>query len=206
MASVNALRDTKAGEKIIQDAICHNKDDSITVYLKGVNKSYTYTPEQIGAHEYTNPDKKYSSGDIDMNLIEMAFNDYRKEILADNPKAFGDLRKATLSDPLEGGHLETVIKVLTGKDFDGVIIKPRLEKVLQDKQKKIQNYAMLTSFKNKDSEIDGIITNHAYSIKRVTKNCVYVVNPHDSSKEIAYPKNKFLENAEEIVSFDLKKD
>lgn len=204
LSSVNALRDTTTGAQLIKDSIQHNDDGSVTVHLKGVDKSYTYSPEQIGAHEYTDKNKSYAMGDIDMNLIEMAFNDYRYELLSNTTNPRGELREASLEDPLNGGWLETGISVLTGKSYEAVLIKPQIEKTLKQKQKNPQDYSMLTSFKTTDEEIDGIMTKHAYSIKRVTKDTVYVVNPHDSSKEIAYPKDKFMENAEYITSFDLK--
>lgn len=51
---------------------------------------------------------------------------------------------------------------------------------------------------------DGTITDgRAYSVKRVTAYTVYVINPWDSSKEIAYPKDKFLDNSLVVATADL---
>jgi hypothetical protein len=218
LASVNALRESKTGSKIIKDAICQNSDGSVTVKLKGVNKEYTYSPEQIAAQDYPNEGKYYARGDIDMVLIEMAIKDYRLELLSDmdlsgdkqkelmtkmksNPMYAG-MTKSTLDNPLDGGNPDTVFKMLTGKDVQGCIIKPMIEEQLGLKQKHSKNYAMVVDFKQPDG--DDIIIDHAYTISKVTKDMIYIINPHDSSKQIAYPKDKFLENCLSLSSFNLK--
>ncbi len=205
LAGVNALNDTPAGKQMIKNAIKHHPDGSVTVELKGVNKSYTFTPDEIGAHDYTDLSKEMSTGDIDMNIIEMAFEAYRKEIIpADKSKRVGALALASPEDPLRGGYKEDTIKILTGKSSKEAHLKRSVEKMLDKKFNNPDAYALMCNFKEDDSSMGDIINNHAYSIRRVTEDSVIVINPWDSSEEIVYPKDKFLENCNStsIVSFE----
>jgi len=208
LAGMNALRTIDAGAEAIKGAIQHNPDNSITIKLKGVNKEYTYTPEQIAAHEYTNRNKHFSFGDIDMNLIEMAITDYRKEYIASNPEEAkkGKTAKASVSDPSNGGYLEEAIYYLTGKNSNIQTDKSKIKQFLNSKTKEENRYALTFEFSKKDETINNgsIVAQHAYSVSRVTEDTVYIVNTWDSSKEIAYPKEKFMDNCLRMAFFDFK--
>ena len=66
----------------MNDSIVQNDDGSVTVLLNGIGQEYTFSPEEIALNQYQTPDKEYSSGDTDMNLIEMAIGKYREELIA----------------------------------------------------------------------------------------------------------------------------
>ncbi len=193
LAGVNSLRTTELGRKIIQDSIKHNDDGSVTVTLKGPNKSYTYSAEEIVVNEYDEkfPDKIFAIGDTDMNLIEMAVRDYRKNIQPE--------------DPLDGGTLEESLKILTGKNPSIAVFSFGETAILNKKQKDDGNYALVTFFKYEDYSVGDIMTSHEYSISKVTEDTVYVVNPHDASEQIPYPRDKFMQNCFGLASVDLTK-
>lgn len=67
-SQVNALKDTDFGKDAIKNAIQKNEDGSYTVKFKGVNKSYTFSSEEIQSKIDEN---KYAKGDLDCKLIEM---------------------------------------------------------------------------------------------------------------------------------------
>ena len=67
-SQVNALKDTDFGKDAIKNAIQKNEDGSYTVKFKGVNKSYTFSSEEIQSKIDENV---YSKGDLDYKLIEM---------------------------------------------------------------------------------------------------------------------------------------
>lgn len=67
-SQVNALKDTDFGKDAIKNAIQKNEDGSYTVKFKGVNKSYTFSAEEIQSKIDENV---YSKGDLDYKLIEM---------------------------------------------------------------------------------------------------------------------------------------
>lgn len=201
LAGTNGLKDIPKGAQAIKDAIRQHEDGSVTVMLKGVNRSYTFTPEEIGAHDYVRHDKEYSKGDIDMNLIEMAVTKYRQELVSKGKST------ASADDPTKSGYTEDTIFYLTGKKTKcASVLEITKNKYLKNKEKNPDRYVLTVDFKNADSTIPGgkILTQHAYHIKRVTNDTVYVVNPHDSSKEIAYPRDKFLQNAWGVTQTDFK--
>ncbi|MBR1753945.1 hypothetical protein IJ732_03835 [bacterium] len=207
LAGVNALNDTPKGKQIIEDSIKQHEDGSVTVTLKGVNKSYFYTPEQIGAKQYTSINKLYSRGDIDMNLIEMAITDYRKEKFEQN-NITSDMSLASKDDPINGGRPENTVFLLTGQEFVQYSRADKKDKILDQKRKHDDRYVMTVDFKQPDTEIgngESIVSGHAYSINRVTEDTVYVVNPWNSAEEIPYPKDKFLENSNSVFAFKMKK-
>ena len=91
IATLIAMSGSDAGDKLIQDAISHNEQDhTYTVTFKGVGQSYTFTAQEIADAESKTHVKQgsgvtgdgkgwYSKGDDDVMLIEMAFEQFRKE-------------------------------------------------------------------------------------------------------------------------------
>lgn len=205
LSGTNALRDIPKGAKAIKDAIKKNPDGSVTVTLKGVKRSYTFTPDEIGAHDYTKTNKEYSTGDVDMNLIEMAITRYRKEIIPeDETQRTGKIKNASPEDPVKGGLLEEAIEYLTGVKSKVGKTEKEIDKMLKNKIEHESRYVTMVQFKEKHSTNKDITNNHAYQVKRVTEDTVYVVNPWDSSKEIAYPLEEFKANVQRMTQADFK--
>ena len=91
LSQITALKDTPEGAKALKEAIKQNQDGSVTVTLKGVNKSYTFTPEQVCSGDYGDLTKTYSSGDIDMKIFELAFAEWRKEQIIEDAEKFKNM-------------------------------------------------------------------------------------------------------------------
>lgn len=218
LAGVNALNFSEKGQQLIQNAITHNDDGSVTVKLVGGGKEYTFSAEEIALNQYEDGSKKYSTGDTDMNLIEMAIGKYRKENYENEEATIIGLDRAhhkplgaTEENPLETGMVDEAVYLLTGTNSE-YWINPRIinadkgaEKLLDKFQDNPEDYAGTCSFKKDDTSItDGrIVDSHVYSIKSVDEENVYIVNPWDSSKTIAYPRDKFVDNLNELSLTDL---
>ena len=93
LATLNSLQETENGKQIIKDSIIDNKDGSYTVKLNGVNMSYTFSTEDIedaekklidgtlgGGAVVGSGSDRYSNGDDDAMLIEMAVEKFRDGI------------------------------------------------------------------------------------------------------------------------------
>lgn len=93
LATLNSLQETENGKQIIKDSIIDNKDGSYTVKLNGVNMSYTFSTEDIedaekklidgtlgGGAVVGSGSDRYSNGDDDAMLIEMAIEKFRDGI------------------------------------------------------------------------------------------------------------------------------
>ena len=213
LAGVNSLRETEIGAKILNDSIVQNDDGSVTVLLNGLGQEYTFSPEEIALNQYQTPDKEYSSGDTDMNLIEMAIGKYREELIASGDYTANSRNldrtaggNATVEDPLKGGQLDEAIYYLTGikpsynKDKAG--IEDALNTMKNDTEIK---YATTVNFLEADPSVTSgkIVTKHAYSLVSVDDDNVYLVNPWHADQVITYPKADFLNNVKRLSITDL---
>lgn len=134
LSGLNSLSYSKFGREAIKNSIHQNKDNTITVTLKGVNKDYTITNQELKqaskkyvpdldldgkVHGY---DKKYSTGDGDVLAFELAFEKYRKDLKDGNIKedknlptyAYEFLKNS--KNPIENGTTNQVYFLLTGKN------------------------------------------------------------------------------------------
>lgn len=218
LAGVNAVAQTPAGKKILEDAIQIHEDGNVTITLKGVDRSYTYTPEQILSYEYASSPSATATGDYDMNLIEMAVTDYRKELLAkpenERPRA---MKQANARSPLNGGTGEEIINYLTGKKGFTTADSNRIQNDIDAFAKNPERYAIVVNFRNDAeniyseeaaelgdmSNVVNVISQHAYTISKVDDENVYVRDPRDSYWEIKYPKDKFFQNVIQASTVDL---
>jgi hypothetical protein len=73
LSGANSLSQSQKGLEIIKNAIKRDEKGNILVELKGAQKTYTLTPEEIEDRK-----KDLSTGDDDMRAIEIAVEKYRK--------------------------------------------------------------------------------------------------------------------------------
>ena len=219
LAGVTALSYSSKGQELIDKAITHNDDGSVTVKLVGGGKEYTFSAEEIALNQYEDGEKAYSKGDTDMNILEMAFARYRKENVQNKEATIIPFDRAhnksigtTEDDPLNNGMTDEAVYLLTGTNSQ-YWLDPRVvnaeglgNKLLDKFQNNPDDFAMVCSFKGSDDSVpDNQIRNmHVYSIKSVDDENVYVVNPYDTSKTITYPRDKFMANVNDISLTDLE--
>lgn len=82
LAQINALAGTDFGKKAIKNSIKDNKNGTYTVSLKGANKKYTISKQEILYAKSLTQDgsKVYAQGDDDVVLLEIAFEKYYTDI------------------------------------------------------------------------------------------------------------------------------
>lgn len=230
LSGIKALSDTSYGAKIIKNSISQASNGNVTVTLKGVNETYTFTPKEI------DEEKEYlSSGDDDVDVFEMAVKKHRKKnLLMNYPRPYylnKNLGKRIPLDalcPLDAGNTDEAFFLFTGKelryfssdkphDKESLKIEKEIEeiypeffqytysgdvnKVLSAKQYHFDDYIAGVCFKsNKDEMKMG----HGYSIKKVDADFVTIIDPWDSSKEIKVSKKDFIDNWSEIVMCNIK--
>lgn len=218
LSGVTSLSYSEKGQEILNKAVTHNDDGSVTVKLVGGGKEYRFSAEEIALNQYEDGEKKYSSGDTDMNILEMAFARYRKENVQNKEASIYPFDRAhnksigtTETDPLNNGMTDEAVYLLTGTKSE-YWLDPRIvnldrkgNNLLSKFQNNPENYAAVCSFKADDESItDGtIVDKHVYTIKSVDDDNVYVVNPWDTSKTITYPREQFMKNVNDISMTDL---
>ena len=138
IATLISMNGSEEGKELIHNAISYNeKDHTYTVNFAGVGQSYTFNAQQIADADLKAHEKEssgvvgsgngwYSEGDDDVLLIEMAFEQFRKDCFDGkfDDKNWPDFVKKTGSydgtnpdvSPLSSGTMTQFLYVLTGQE------------------------------------------------------------------------------------------
>jgi len=223
LSSLNALNTTKKGKEYIKEAIQVNDDGTYAVNLKGINKTYTITPQDLKDNK-----SLISHGDTDVKLVEIAVLRYNRELIKTNQASDHEYdytsftgKESTEENPLKGGGTPyQALYYLTGKtskvktipkyaNTDKVekgtyIQNDEVKKYLDNIMNNKGEYAACCFFTN-NKKSEGITTQHAYAIKRVEKNNVIITNPWNSALEFSISRKKFMQTLEDFTVCDLNK-
>ncbi len=204
LASIQALAQSPKGLEILNDSVSVDKAGNVTVTLKGVNKSYVITPEELAGN------KQLSSGDGDVRAIEIAMDRYFQEERGVNDRI-----------DLNGNKEYVAYRLLTGKGGKNWFSRTygRIpEQIFGISDSQIDNFntpnhiACVAAGHKKNltfAAFDGtgnitLHSNHAYAVKGSDKDNVYLVNPHDTSEVITVPRETFKDFFNAIDEFDLE--
>ncbi|MBQ3311780.1 hypothetical protein IJG72_06855 [bacterium] len=179
LSAINEIGNSPKGKQIINDSIKINSDNSITVHLKGVKKTYTFTQEELlGSTEL-------STGDMDIRALEKAVErytiDYYHRDINGNNSAYA-YEVLLGKDHIEVCRFSSMRKKGNGLD------KSYLKKINDPntictagtpKISKSGNPVLFTT-----PEGTEIFSNHAYSVVRCDDKYVYLINPWNNQKEI----------------------
>lgn len=191
IAAIEAAMANPAASKMLNDLISVDDKGNVTVYLKGVNKTYVITKEELeGATELSN-------GDMDVRAIEIAVNRYLEEEYEHswNPHARNDIDK--------GGQSHRAFEILFGKGgksflsesiygsiYDALfsVNGELIEKIKTGKAivvVSVDNALTFSDIKKaygEDGNPVGLFENHTYAVVGADDKYVYLTDPHDSSK------------------------
>ena len=194
LAGIKSIANNPAALEILNENIKYNdKDGSVSVTLKGANKTYTVTKEELyGSNEL-------AKGDLDVRAVEIAVNKHFQQEYHNNNKSLCENphKKADIT----GNNAVEAYKLLLGTDgYEIDIDKNNPERFIDDFVKNdrfLMTVSNNSGEKKKITDAEGknyeIYSNHAYSVVGADDNNVYVVNPHDTSKQIALSKKQFVE-------------
>ena len=213
---------TFPGAKIVKD---NNKENNIQSYITGI---YKITPEEFYEARQSG---RYSSGDDDVLLYELAFEKYRKEVketdlvnnLPTNGNRSGIYTGKNSENILDFGISTDAIFVLTGMQGERLHVKgnenakiSRWELCQTDtelKEKDIDNINEYLEKLRKNPQdyistasfnVDGV--RHSISIKCVTDKDVVLVDTYNSEREITMDKNEFVNKVRNIEIIDIRKN
>ncbi|MBR6163920.1 hypothetical protein IKQ26_08550 [bacterium] len=212
LTGLNSLSYSEAGREAIREAMTFNDDGSVTINFKGLGVSYTVSAEQIKA---ANQNRKYSSGDDDVLVYEMAIEQLRNDIGSgkikfdvDSPYYVSDTSTGRSGNSsIDGGFVEQVWYLLTGKLSETTSDPAEVQQYLDKFAQNPDSSAMSCSFKGGQGDRNGFTVtdangnkvqlyySHAYAVKSVDGNNVTIVNPWDSSEEIVLDRDTFAQYA-----------
>jgi len=209
LAQINGLAGTDFGKQAIKDAIQKNDDGSYTVKIKGADKDFTITQEDLFEAL-----KKgvYSKGDMDVLLLELAFEKFFDEQ--------GDRVYEEGESSLTGGQADDkIIELLSGAKkyaFSGSAAEQALLLMSENPEKMAVVYSSEYNIEN-GSSFEGI-GGHVYNVTSVTKdeagnisdvisnnpwyNKVPIPKSYDSLKPMLYSSNEKLVRGSTIADFN----
>lgn len=146
LASLKSISGSDIGAEILKNNIKKTSNNSFKITLPGallvkrdyatknkkcyITGEYTITKAEI---DKARKSKRYSKGDLDVLLYELAFEKYRKEVIKTNAinnqrSEYGQAGQyvggGSLQDPLKGGYGNDAIFILTGKKSNNYRISP----------------------------------------------------------------------------------
>ncbi len=199
LAGIKSIANTPKGLDILNNSIKVNDDESVTVTLQGVGRSYTILPEELSGT------RDYANGDADVRALEIAVEKYANEYgREEDILSIGTIEK--------GGYMCRAYEVLVGHDDTPIFCGNLADIPTEELIEKIKNpntacavgrLLVTDTAKIKSSDAEGeveIFARHAYSVVRIDDEYVYIVNPWDTSKEIEMTLEDF-KNTFDVVDF-----
>ncbi len=205
LSGTNALSYIEKGREFIQQALQHDENGT-NVHFEGVG-DYYITAEELAKKQESG---ECSSGDIDMQILEIAAEKARNDVLNDKIVADDDTY-AKAKESIWGGNSLEMIFYLTGKTGEMTKDDEEKEKILEKFTQSIgKDYVMTAGtgtrvvyVKDVDGKKTKIAKNHMYAVKRADKDTVTVINPWGSDKEITLPIKSFLKAFPTVMGCDL---
>lgn len=219
LSGILSLNATKEGRKILEEALTFNPDNSVTVHFKGLNVSYTITPEEILEAQALSEsyNRTYTSGDNDVLIFELATEKLRRDIMAGKVKMppeeyFGYHEdNGNPGGGIEGGRTKQFIYFLTGKKSDTLSASNdkevlNINKIKDFCLKRLKDFKQGTvslSFSclyniHSATTVDGEVFKaslgnygHGYAITDMTESTITIVDPHNSKKEYTFTWEEF---------------
>ena len=191
LSAVKSLSLNSKGLKMLNDLISKDENGNVTVQLKGVDKKYTISKEELeGANEL-------AQGDLDVRAIEIAIRRYLQERKVPNlleriKNMFSGPRLRPLqdytSDLYKGIHnLSTPYYILFGWMM---VPNSKPDKAMINNIKS-GNYTAVVASLN-DYSIEGYFKHHAYAVTGADDKFVYLSDPYKTNTKLKMTHNKFL--------------
>lgn len=192
LASIKAIALKPEGLKILNDSITTDTNGNVTVNLKGVEQSYTFTQAEMLMNN------QMSSGDLDVRALEMAIDKYLYE----------NKNNSFEANDLNGNLAKTAYKILLDKEGEDLeITNENIDKFNQPNfVATVYNASNLNktiyALNNKQENVE-LIDEHAYSVVRSDEKYVYIINPHDTSEELKITRENFINFFQYLECFEL---
>lgn len=182
LSALNSISFSDKGKDIIEDAITMNDDGSYSVKMKGLGAEYNVSESEM---QTARNNTKYSSGDDDVLLLELAFEKALKDVQKGKYDVPDDIKSQVQgkTDVLNGGYASTAIYMLTGgtsqvdynsyhSDFNNDIqhlsirylnntfddsYTTDIEKVYNEIEENPESYVATISFKNEGNAEEPIV-------------------------------------------------
>ncbi len=169
VAGISAILECKGGKEVIENLLDYDeKTGNVTVNLKGFNKKYTITAEEIKNFN------QLSIGDGDIRAIEIALDRYLKEC------AYEDENFDYFD--IDGNHTSFLFKALLG-NAEELTIEEAISKNVLNKKDIVLALGSAKNSKDIKATIEkngvrvNIMERHAYAIVKSDSKYIYLKDP-----------------------------
>lgn len=223
ISSLKALNNSQRGKEIIKSCLSVDNAGNITVNLKGVDKSYTITNDEINA---AIDSENSALGDKDAIAIELAFEKHIKAVI-DSKKTNSNIdsinagRYIIGDDYLYGGRPKVAIETLTGLNVSTISRSKNKNIIVQDHVALLKDmtedtlkpfmdnkdYTIIVSVDGADEKRKDLA--HGFAFKGYDENFVYLedtyLNDDGSARITKMKKDDFYSRLLEFSYTDLSK-
>lgn len=193
LSAIKSLSINPEGLKMLHDLISLDDKGNVTVQLKGVDKKYTISKEELeGANEF-------AQGDLDIRAIELAVNKYLHEVGDHGGKRNNAGINKYCSDIYDGNHLSTPYRILFDKP---VVNKSQSNKETIEKIKSGKYSTVVTSSNNCQIQ-EYYAKHHIYAVIGADDEFVYLSDPYSPDIKCSITHSDFIKFFNECYSTKL---
>ena len=178
LAAIKSLSVNPQGQKMLDNIMSIDKNGNVTVQLKGVDKRYTISKEELeGANEL-------AQGDLDVRAIEIAVRRYFQETDHD------------ILEKIKNRFSGPIIHFDEYNMYNGIHTLSRPYYILFGKPVVPDSRPSRETINNiKTGKYSTVVSNgHAFAVIGADDKCVYVSNPYDAAKTRKMTYNDFLKS------------
>lgn len=186
LGPVMALSEKASGAEILHDAMRINEAGNLEVWLRGPNRTYEITAEEMT--HIKNGGYYFSVGDNDMLAFEIAVQRFREEVAAGGIVIDPDLPENLYStgdewkfDMMQMGETPQAYWLLTGIVSEDAVEgedQEKIQELLQQYRKNPENTILDMSFQKRTATTDihgnpvSIIPSHEYWVTSLNENTI----------------------------------
>lgn len=200
IATIKSLSIHPKGRKMLDELITVNDDENVTVQLKGIDKKYSISKEELkGA-------KELAQGDFDVRALEIAVYRYihekvdHKNVIKRIRDIDNDSSIIPISNDFYNGmnFLCTSYCILFGNEWcaDEKPNKETIEKI------KSGNYSTIV-LSNNQYNMEGFSKHHVYAVTGADDNFVFLSNPYNPNEIQKMTHDDFLSFFKQCYSTEL---
>ena len=189
IAAIKSLSVSPQGQKMLDEIMSVDKKGNVTVELKGVDKKYTISKEELeGTHEL-------AQGDLDVRAIEIAMKRYLHET-GNNTNMFQKIKNRFSGAKLHSRDYSMNRGMYNLGSFYNILFGKKMFSNTKPSNETIENirngnYSTIVSSWNR-YKLEGFAKHHVYAVTGADDTYVYLSDPYNPDINLPMTHEDFL--------------